>query len=89
MIELTRLNRQTFLLNADLIKVVEQSPDTVVTLLSGEKLIVLESAVEVKDRLVEFRREILRGLEMVNVLNADSSRVAAYVAKAAEGENRG
>ena len=43
MIRLTRLNNQALTVNSDLIKFVEQSPDTLITLVSGEKLVVLES----------------------------------------------
>ena len=42
MIELTRLNGNPMLLNSDLIKTAEASPDTMLTLINGEKLIVRE-----------------------------------------------
>ena len=42
MIELTRLNGQPMVLNSDLIKTAEASPDTMLTLINGEKLIVRE-----------------------------------------------
>jgi uncharacterized protein YlzI (FlbEa/FlbD family) len=63
-IQLTRLNNKPLFVNADLIKFVEQSPDTLVTLISGEKLVVLESAKEIRDRFVAFRRTILHGLSL-------------------------
>jgi flagellar protein FlbD len=59
MIQLTRLNNQPLVVNSDLIKFVEQAPDTVITLVTGEKLIVRESLQEVRSRIVEFRRSIL------------------------------
>lgn len=59
MIRLTRLNNQPLAVNADLIKFVEQAPDTVLTLVTGEKLVVRETANEVLDRVFEFRRSIL------------------------------
>lgn len=62
MIQLTRLNNKPLLVNSDLIKFVEQAPDTLVTLVSGEKIVVLEKASEVLTRIVEFRRSVLRGL---------------------------
>jgi flagellar protein FlbD len=62
MIQLTKLNNQPFAVNADLIKFVEQSPDTVLTLVSGEKIVVRESAEEVIRRVVEFRRVVLEGV---------------------------
>ncbi|MGA8223755.1 MAG: flagellar FlbD family protein [Candidatus Acidiferrales bacterium] len=54
MIHLTRLNNQPLVVNADLIKFIENAPDTVITLLTGEKLVVRETAQEVLDRIHEF-----------------------------------
>lgn len=62
MIRLTRLNNQPLTVNSDLIKFVEQSPDTLITLVTGEKIVVRESADEVLARLIEFRRSVLQGL---------------------------
>ena len=62
MIRLTRLNNQALTVNSDLIKFVEQSPDTLITLVSGEKIVVRESLEEILARLVEFRRTVLQGL---------------------------
>jgi flagellar protein FlbD len=59
MIQLTRLNRIPMVLNSDLIKTAESSPDTVLTLINGEKLIVLESCDEVMDRVVDYRARLL------------------------------
>lgn len=59
MIQLTRLNNHPLMVNSDLIKFVEKAPDTVLTLVSGEKIVVLESSQQVLDRIVEFRRTIL------------------------------
>ncbi len=59
MIDLTRLNNQRLCLNADLIKYVEQAPDTVITLVTGEKLVVKETAEEVIRRVISFRRTLL------------------------------
>jgi flagellar protein FlbD len=58
MIALKRLGSTAvpFVLNADLIKTVESVPDTVVTLLSGEKLLVLESVDEIVERVKDYRR---------------------------------
>ena len=62
MIQLTRLNNKPLLVNSDLIKFVEQAPDTLVTLITGEKIVVLEPAQSVVARIVEFRRAVLQGL---------------------------
>lgn len=60
MIQLTRLNNSPFFVNADLIKFVEECPDTFVTLTTGEKLVVREKATEVLNRVIEFRRAVLQ-----------------------------
>jgi flagellar protein FlbD len=62
MIRLTRLNNQPLTVNSDLIKFVEQSPDTLITLVTGEKIVVRESAEDVLARIIEFRRAVLQGL---------------------------
>ena len=64
MIQLTRLNNQPLVVNSDLIKFVEKAPDTVLTLVTGEKIIVRETSEEVLGKIVEFRRSILAGLPM-------------------------
>lgn len=58
MICLTRLNRVPVMLNSDLIEHVEVTPDTVVTLTTGHTFMVLESADEVRNRVIAFRRAI-------------------------------
>jgi flagellar protein FlbD len=55
-IELTRLNGERFILNAELIQYVETLPDTYVTLTGGERLVVQESMDEVVARAVEYQR---------------------------------
>jgi flagellar protein FlbD len=62
MIQLTRLNNQPLAVNSDLIKFVEQAPDTVITLITGEKIVVCESAEEILSRIVQFRRSVLQGI---------------------------
>jgi flagellar protein FlbD len=61
MIQLTRLNNSPLIVNSDLVKFVEQSPDTVITLVNGEKILVREKADEVLNRIVEYRRSVLQG----------------------------
>jgi flagellar protein FlbD len=62
MIQLTRLNNKALMVNSDLIKFVEQSPDTLVTLITGEKIVVLERSEQVLARIIDFRRAVLQGL---------------------------
>ncbi len=59
MIRLTRINRIPLVINSDLIEHIEVTPDTVVSLTTGQKFMVLESADEVIDRVIRFRREIM------------------------------
>ncbi|MGA2273769.1 MAG: flagellar FlbD family protein [Bryobacteraceae bacterium] len=58
MIWLTRLNRVPLVLNSDMIEHIEATPDTVITLSNGQIWRVRESADEVVDRIVAFRRRI-------------------------------
>ncbi len=58
MIRLTRLNRAPMVLNSDLIEHIDVTPDTVITLTTGQILRVRESAEEVIRRIVEFRRQV-------------------------------
>jgi flagellar protein FlbD len=59
MIHLTRINRVPLVLNADLIEHIEATPDTVISLTNGQKLVVLEGADEVIERVIQFRRRIV------------------------------
>jgi flagellar protein FlbD len=58
MIPLTRLNRAPVILNSDLIEHIEETPDTVITLTTGQIVRVRETAAQVVERIVEFRRRI-------------------------------
>ena len=58
MIQLTRINQQQLVLNSDLIEQIESTPDTVITMTNGQKLVVVESAEIVIERVVAFRRSI-------------------------------
>lgn len=62
MIRLTRLNRVPLVLNSDLIEHIEVTPDTVISLTTGQKIVVLETAHEVVQRTIEFRRSIYSGI---------------------------
>ncbi len=61
MIELTRFNDTQFTLNADIIETVEETPDTVVTLTTGKKIIVKESRQEVSRLVKLYKNEIFTG----------------------------
>jgi flagellar protein FlbD len=59
MINVTRLNRSSLVLNSDLIEQIESSPDTVITLTNDRKLTVQETATEVVERIRAWRRSLL------------------------------
>ena len=58
MIALRRLNNEPIMVNPDLIESLESTPDTVVTLTSGNKLLVRDSMDEVREKIIEFKRRI-------------------------------
>ncbi len=59
MIQLTRLNKKPLIVNSDLIEFIENAPDTTITLVTGEKVLVLESADQILGLIAEFRRRLL------------------------------
>ena len=62
MIELTKLNDIKFSVNPELIEIVETTPDTVITLTTGRKLIVKESRQDIKNLVKSYRKDIFCGL---------------------------
>jgi len=58
MIRVTRLNGAPMILNSDLIEHIEETPDTVIALTTGQSLRVRENAEEVLSRIIDFRRTI-------------------------------
>lgn len=63
MIRLTRINETAFYVNGELIAFIDVTPDTVLTLTTGEKVRVRESAEDVVERVVEYRRRIAAATE--------------------------
>ena len=80
MIELTRLNGQGMVVNCDLIKYVESSPDTMLTLIHGEKIVVSEPCEEVVRRISAYRIALL-----TNVFTQNSTGNATDLASIAAG----
>jgi flagellar protein FlbD len=68
MIRLTKINHVDVVINSDLIEHIETTPDTVLTLTSGQKIMVLESPDEIVDRVVAFRKRI--GKHMTEAVEA-------------------
>jgi flagellar protein FlbD len=61
MIKLTGLNKKEFILNAEIIEKIEVVPETLITLVNGKKYLVLESAEEVIDKVLRYKRKIFTG----------------------------
>ncbi len=62
MITVTRLNGKQFVLNAELIRTVEENPDTTITLVNGDHMIVKEDMRRVVELVVEYGRSLRRML---------------------------
>ncbi|MDK2798577.1 MAG: flagellar protein FlbD [Clostridiales bacterium] len=58
MIMVTRFNGKSFYVNSDLIEFIEATPDTVITITTGKKIVVVESVEEIIDRIIKFRSKI-------------------------------
>ena len=58
MIKVTRLNGKEYILNAELIETVEETPDTVITLTTGKKLLVKESQEDIVGKVYEYKNNI-------------------------------
>jgi flagellar protein FlbD len=65
MIAVTRLDGSELLINDDLILQVERTPDTVLTLSTGLRLLVKEPPEEIMRRVVDFRRRVFAGLQII------------------------
>ncbi len=77
MIELTRLNGDPMVVNSDLIRYAEASPDTVITLITGDKIVVSESTRELIERVIAFRSRLLQQAFPDGALVVDPSQSIA------------
>jgi len=77
MIEVTRLNGNPMLINSDLIKIAEASPDTMLTLIHGEKLIVRESCAEILEKILAYRAILLAAVAEHTKAPGDLHRLVA------------
>lgn len=73
MIEVRLINDQTVVLNSELIELIEATPDTIISLTTGKKMIVRESVDEVVDKIVDFRRRV--GIVVKDVTRAEDTPV--------------
>jgi flagellar protein FlbD len=87
MIELTRLNGRPMVVNSDLIKTAEASPDTMLTLINGEKLIVREEISEVVEKILVYRARLLAVVAKRLHHFSDLERAAALASLDAEGQS--
>jgi flagellar protein FlbD len=71
MIKVTLINDTAIALNSDLIEVIEATPDTIISLTTGKKMIVRESVDDVIDRIIGFRRRI--GITVREIPSVDES----------------
>ena len=74
MIPVTHLNQSALVVNAELIELIEQTPDTVITLLSGRKLLVRESVEELVRRVIAYRQQVGLPGRVPATDNLDESR---------------
>ena len=61
MIDVTKMNGLEFTINADLIEIIEEVPDTIITLTTGKKIMVKESRLQIKNLVKRYKREIFTG----------------------------
>jgi len=58
MIVLTRLNDRPVVVNAELIKLIEATPDTLITMINGDHLMVREPVEDVVRKAIEYARQV-------------------------------
>ena len=78
MIYVTRLNHSSVVLNCDLIEHIEATPDTVITLTSGQKITVLETAEEIIERVRVWRHSLLSSDPPVMESGSATARAGAW-----------
>ncbi|MFH1416303.1 MAG: flagellar FlbD family protein [Elusimicrobiota bacterium] len=72
MIPVTKMNGESIMLNADLIEMIEAHPDTIITLTSGNRLMVKENMDEMVEKVKEYKKEInIRALENISGINEE------------------
>lgn len=65
MITVTRLDKRVVVLNADLIKMIESTPDTIITFINGDAVIVRDSVEDVVRHAIDYQRQV-RGFQVVS-----------------------
>ena len=64
MITVTRLDKRVVVINADLIKMIESTPDTIITFINGDTVIVRDSVDDVVRHAIDYQRQV-RGFQVV------------------------
>jgi flagellar protein FlbD len=77
MIKVTRLNNSVLLVNAENIQSVEANPDTVITFINRDRLLVKEPVEEVTHRIVQYRRVLQAPAECTETVFAEAWQPAA------------
>jgi len=62
MIKLLKTNGSKIVINADLIEEIKETPDTVITLTNGKKILVKDSAEEIVEKVIKYRQKIMMGI---------------------------
>ena len=64
MVRLTKINKKEIYINADLMEFIESTPDTLITLTTGKKILVSESVDEVIERIIDFKKRIMNPINL-------------------------
>ncbi len=67
MIEVEKVNGRKVYINPDLVKIIEATPDTVVTFLSGEKILLSTPPAVIVERIIEYKKQIGGGLPRIEM----------------------
>ena len=59
MVQVTRFNKEEILINAELIEIIEATPDIVITMTTGKKFVVKETKEEMVDKITAYKQRIL------------------------------
>ena len=66
MVKLTRINGQEFYVNCDLMEFIESTPDTIISLTTGKKIIVKEEAEAVIEKIIVYKGKALKNWEILD-----------------------
>jgi flagellar protein FlbD len=69
MIKVTRLNGSEYYLNCELIETIEKTPNTVITLRDGKKLLVSETSEQIIEKIIEYKKRIFDLSSIINKEN--------------------